>query len=94
MHTCTEGRRIKTATLTMRKATGRDPLDYLVFIFDNVLVSSYSIAGTDGGGGVQEIPTENVTLNYTQVRVEYQTQNDSGLGVKVGNYNGVVNRNY
>jgi type VI secretion system secreted protein Hcp len=43
---------------------------------DEVLISSVST----GGSGGEDRLTENVTLNFAKVRVEYQPQDDKGAG--------------
>lgn len=73
MLACSNGKHIKEATLTIRKA-GEKPLEYLVIKLEKLLVSS---ASTGGSGGEDRL-TENVTLNFAKVKVEYQEQDDKG----------------
>jgi type VI secretion system secreted protein Hcp len=70
---CANGKHITKGTLTVRKA-GENPLEYLKISLKNVLVSGYS---TGGSGGEERI-TENVTLNFAEVKVEYAQQDDKG----------------
>jgi type VI secretion system secreted protein Hcp len=74
MAACTKGSHIATATLTVRKAGGDNPLEYYKITLEGVLVSSYST----GGSGGEERFTENVTLNFEKFHVEYQPQNAKG----------------
>jgi type VI secretion system secreted protein Hcp len=67
------GKHFKNAMLTIRKA-GEKPLEYLKITMDDVLVSSVST----GGSGGEDRLTENVTLNFAKVKVEYQKQAASG----------------
>jgi type VI secretion system secreted protein Hcp len=78
MEYCSNGRRIPEAMLTVRKA-GSQPLEYVVIEMQNVLVSSV-FTGSEGEG---DRLTENVTLNFGQVKVVY-TEHDSD-GKPVGN---------
>jgi type VI secretion system secreted protein Hcp len=70
--TC-NGKHFDKATLTIRKA-GENPLEYLQITLEKVLVSSFST----GGGGGEDRLTENVTLNFAKVKVEYKEQTDTG----------------
>jgi type VI secretion system secreted protein Hcp len=74
MKACATGEHIKTATLTARKA-GKDQQEYLTFKFSDVLVSSYQTAGT-GGGDIQ--PSDQVSLNFAKIEVEYRPQKADG----------------
>lgn len=73
MLACSNGKHIKDAVLTVRKA-GEKPLDYVTITLEKVLVSSVST----GGSGGEDSLTENVTLNFAKVKVEYQEQDDKG----------------
>ncbi|MFH1998503.1 MAG: type VI secretion system tube protein Hcp, partial [Planctomycetota bacterium] len=74
MKYCCSGEQIKEALLTVRKAGGKKPLDYITIKMENVIVSSVST----GGSGGEEILTENVTLNFAKFKYEYQPQKDDG----------------
>lgn len=73
MGACAKGSHLDKAVLTCRKAGGT-PLEYLIFTFEKVLVSSLSF----GGSGGEERFTENVTLNFEKYTVTYQAQNAKG----------------
>src|SRR5213078_2562771 len=66
---CATGEHFKSAILTCRKA-GKDQQDYLKFTFSDVLVSSYSIAGS----GSELIPTEAISFNFTKIEIAYKEQ--------------------
>jgi len=77
---CAEGRHIKTAVLTCRRAGGRDQHDFLRYTFSDVLVSSYHTEGQAEDG----VPVDQVSFNYAQVKIEYRPQKaDGSLGAPV-----------
>lgn len=69
------GKHHKTATLVVRKA-GEKPLEYLKITMSDVLVTSVST----GGSGGEDRLTENVTLNFSKVKIEYTPQKADGSG--------------
>lgn len=72
---CANGDHFTDAKLTVRKA-GKKPLEYLKISMKDVLITSVS---TGGSGGEDKL-TENVTLNFRTVKVEYQEQKSDGSG--------------
>ncbi len=70
---CANGKHIAKGTITVRKA-GENPLEYLKISLENILVTSYST----GGSGGEERLTENVSLNFAKVKVEYAQQDEKG----------------
>lgn len=77
---CAEGRHIKTAVLTCRKAGGRDQRDFLRYSLSDVLVSSYQTSGQAEDG----VPVDQISLTYAQVKIEYWPQKvDGSLGAPV-----------
>jgi len=82
MNSCATGDHIDSAILTCRKAGGKDPLEYLKVTLTSVFVTSLSTGGSQG----DERQTENVTLNFAKVKVEYFTQDDKGGGKPAGNF--------
>lgn len=70
---CCNGKHHTEAVLTVRKA-GEKPLEYLKITMKPVLISSISA----GGSGGEDRLTENVTLNFGQVKVEYTPQKEDG----------------
>jgi type VI secretion system secreted protein Hcp len=71
------GAHIPEAVLTVRKAGG-DPVDYLVIEMKKVLVTSVST----GGSGGEDRLTENLSLNFAEVKVTYTEQKSDGTGVE------------
>jgi type VI secretion system secreted protein Hcp len=78
---CCNGKHIPDATLIVRKA-GENPVEYLKIKMHEILVSSVS---TGGSGGEDKL-TENVSLNFAKVTVEYALQDDKGGSSPAGNY--------
>jgi type VI secretion system secreted protein Hcp len=70
---CASGEHIKEATITVRKAGQKEPLEYLVIKLSDILVSSVSSSGTGDAS-----TSESVTLNYAKVIVEYKPQKADG----------------
>ena len=69
---CAQGDHIKNAILTCRKA-GRDQQEFMKVTMNDVLVSSFQIGGA---GGV--VPTDQISLNFVKIEVEYQEQDATG----------------
>jgi type VI secretion system secreted protein Hcp len=74
MKACATGQHIKMATLTARKA-GKGQQEYLTFKFHDVLVSAYMTGGSEEGAVV---PTDQVSLNFAKIEVEYRQQKPDG----------------
>ena len=85
VQSCCQGSHMPEAVLTMRKAGGKEPVEYLKLTLKEVLVSSHSVSF---GGGDQAV--ENITLNFAQFNMEYQPQDNNGAkkgGVVTGKWN-------
>ena len=78
MLSCCSGTHIKKAQLTVRKASGGSPLEYVIIKLEEILVASVST----GGSGGEDLLTENVTLNFAKVDVEYTQQVGDKAGAK------------
>jgi len=80
MLACASGKHIKSAVLTGRRA-GKGQAEFLTFVLEDLLVSSYQTAGGAGG----EIgPFDSLTLDFSSIRVEYrETKPDGSLGPPV-----------
>jgi len=74
LSTCASGKHIKEATLTVRKAGGKAPVEYLKIKLSDIIVAAYST----GGSGGEDRLTENVTLNFAKVKFQYQPQKSDG----------------
>ncbi|MBX3679380.1 Hcp family type VI secretion system effector [Cognatazoarcus halotolerans] len=66
---CCKGTHYDQALLTVRKA-GDNPLEYIKITMKEVMVTSLST----GGSGGEDRLTENVTLNFAEVKYEYTKQ--------------------
>lgn len=83
MLACATGQHIKKAVLTCRKAGGKQE-NFLVVTMSDLLVSSYQ---TGGSGHSDIVPTDQISLNFSKVEIEYKEQKpDGSLGgtVKAG----------
>lgn len=78
---CCDGTHYDKATLTCRKAGGKQE-DYLVVEMEEVIVTSVST----GGSGGEDRLTENVSINFAKVKLEYSTQDAKGKVAKAGDY--------
>jgi type VI secretion system secreted protein Hcp len=67
------GKHFPDAQLIVRKA-GEKPVEYLKIKLTDVLITSV----TTGGSGGEDRLTENVTLNFAKVKVEYTPQKQDG----------------
>ena len=75
MQACCNGKHFKEALLTVRKA-GEVPVEYLKVTMKDLIVTSVST----GGSGGEDRLTENVTLNFAEVKVQYTPQDEKGAG--------------
>ena len=71
---CSSGKQFSEAKLTVRKAGGDSPLEYLIITMTDVIVTAIST----GGSGGEDRLTENVTLNFSTVKTSYQPQKPDG----------------
>jgi len=69
------GEHIVKAQLIVRNAGGK-PLEYIKIDMKDLIVSSYST----GGSGGEDLLTEQLTLNFAEIKVSYVPQNDDGSG--------------
>ena len=70
---CCAGTHMPEAMLSLRKAGGTSPVEYLKIKLNEVLVSSHTF-GSSGGDEVMET----ITLNFAQFNMEYQPQDNTG----------------
>jgi type VI secretion system secreted protein Hcp len=71
MLACANGEHIKRAILTCRKA-GKEQQEYLKYTFTDLLVSKFWL------GGTEVMPTEEVSINYSKIEMEYKAQKADG----------------
>jgi type VI secretion system secreted protein Hcp len=85
VQSCCQGVHFSQAVLTLRKAGGTEPVEYLKITLNDVLISGYRV-NLGAGEQVNEI----ITLNFAQYTVEYQPQDNNGAkkgGVVTGKWN-------
>lgn len=70
---CASGQHLKSAVLTARRE-GKDALEFLVYKFNDLLVSSYRTTASPE----QPYPLDEVAFNFGQVQVEYRPQRPDG----------------
>ena len=73
---CAQGDHIKNAILTCRKA-GKKQQEFMKVTMSPVLVSSYQ---TGGSGGGDVVPTDQISLNFGKIEIEYKEQDTAGAG--------------
>lgn len=71
----TNGEHFDKALLTVRKAGGVKPVPYYVIELADIIVSSYSISGSEGGG---DRMIESFALNFARYRIKYTIQDTKG----------------
>ncbi len=76
MLACCKGTHFPSALLTVRKAGGEAPVEYVKIKMDEVFITSVST----GGSGGEDRLTENISLNFAKVHVDYTPQLDKGGG--------------
>ena len=76
MKYCCSGKHFKQAVLTVRKAGGDKPVEYLKITMEDLIIT----AVTTGGSGGEDRLTENVTINFARVKLEYTPQKAGGAG--------------
>lgn len=75
MH-CASGQHIEEATLAVRKAGGKSPLEYIIITMKNCMITSVST----GGSGGEDRLTENISINFNEVEYNYTPQKPDGTG--------------
>lgn len=83
---CCDGEHFPTGTLTLYKSGGGGgPLDYLVYKFEEMYVTSIQWSGADGG---DPVPHESVDFDFGRVEITYAEQNPDGTrgGDHVGSW--------
>jgi type VI secretion system secreted protein Hcp len=74
LQACATGKHIKQADLVARKAGGTQ-MEYLKIKFTDVMISGYNSGGSQGG---DEVPVEQISLNFAKINVEYSDQKGDG----------------
>jgi type VI secretion system secreted protein Hcp len=79
MYACASGKHIPSGLITVRKA-GEKPLEYLKIKLTDIIISSVTSVGHNGGDGM----AESVVLNFAKFQVDYQEQKADGSGTPAG----------
>jgi type VI secretion system secreted protein Hcp len=74
MQACATGTHLKEATITHRKA-GKGQQEFLIVKMNDVIITSVTHGGSSGGGNGH---SENVSLAFGKVNVEYKPQKADG----------------
>lgn len=72
---CATGKHIPKATLTCRKAGGKQE-PFLVVKFEDMLISSYQTGGSAHG---DIVPTDQISFNFAKMKLEYFEQDAKGI---------------
>lgn len=73
---CCKGSHLADATLTVRRAGGDEPVEYMVVKMEHVLITGFQTNGADG----QETLIEQVSLSFKRVGMIYSPQSNEGMG--------------
>jgi type VI secretion system secreted protein Hcp len=76
---CANGKHLKEAKLTCRKAGGKQE-KFLEVVMSDVLISSYQTGGSQAG----EVPMDQISLNYSKMSVDYFAQTAQGTTASAG----------
>lgn len=74
---------IKRAVLTVRKAGGVKPVEYLVMTLENARIRSVDMTGS---GGADDPVSEQVSISFQKIAVEYRGQDTAGGGGAVSRF--------
>lgn len=70
---CANGEHIKKAVLTVRKA-GKEQQEFYKVTMSDLLISSFQTGGSAG----DTLPTDQVSLNFSKIELEYKPQKPDG----------------
>ena len=70
---CANGKHIKEALLTCRKA-GEKALEYLKVKFTDLLISSFQTGGSQGN----IVPIDSISFNFAKIEITYTPQDNKG----------------
>jgi len=76
MLACAQGTFYTAVNLDFTTTISGNSENYLTFIFNNAVITSYSVSGNDTG---MPLPSESMSINFTGVAMTYMTiNNDTG----------------
>jgi type VI secretion system secreted protein Hcp len=73
MLACATGKHLKEAVLTARKAA-KVQVEFLVFKFSDLLVSSYQVGGSSDG----DAPIDQIAFNFSKIQMQYSPERPDG----------------
>lgn len=79
---CLNGKHLKSAKLVVRKGGGDKALAYQTWELEEVMVSSFTLGGSNGEG----LMSESLTLHFGKFKFAYKTQDGKGGGKDGGQY--------
>jgi type VI secretion system secreted protein Hcp len=71
---CASGEHIRSALFTVRKA-GAEQAEFLKVTMSDLLISSWQQAGASGDA---DVPTDQVSINFSKISMEYRMQDAKG----------------
>ena len=74
MLNCSQGTHIKEGEITVLKASGGAPVDYVKVKMKDLLITAVQVGGATGG----DLVSEQVSINFSKVKVEYKEQKEDG----------------
>ncbi|MDD5296630.1 MAG: type VI secretion system tube protein Hcp [Rhodocyclaceae bacterium] len=74
LQACADGTHFKDAKLVVRKAGGKEAIEYVTITMEEVFITSVQ----SGGHGAEDRLTETVSLNFGLVKLDYQPQKRDG----------------
>jgi len=95
MLACAGGTNIAQVELVLRYPGGTNQVEYLKITLENAIVSSMTTTGTSMGADV--VPTDQISLNYSKIRMTYQAVDQGGTPSGppvIGSWDLVANQPY
>ena len=82
---CCAGEHFDKATVTLNKAGGKAPVDFLKYEFEKVFVDSIQWSGSSGG---DDTPMESISFSFAKIVITYTAQDEKGAkgAVKSGQW--------
>lgn len=74
---------IKKAVLTVRKAGGAKPVEFVVMTLEGARIRSVELIGSGGGSAPV---SEQVSISFQKIAIEYRGQDTTGVGSAVSRF--------
>ncbi len=89
---CASGKPFDKATIAVvqssDKGRSKDPVEYLILNFNDILISSY----VTGGSGEDPRPRESVSFNFTKISMQYDNPDDPTDAPVEGGWDLIANK--